>query len=387
MLSESGFGQPNSLDTAEQSGVPSRAVESARFGEGIYKMIEKIDIHNFRCFDKAHLQDLKTVNLIVGRNGSGKTAFLEALFFTLGSPGLAFKLRRWRGMSPAIQYSEYVESRLALWRDLFHRLDQNKVVRIEFTGSGDLSRAVEIECEKRQSQIVTGTKKGRTETITTVEPITFRYFKNGKRIATVKPDFSGGEINFRDTPQPAKGSFFPSVVPIDTSETATNFSSLSRRGGLDEVFVALRDPFPMVKGLSLEIGDGLPMVFGEVEGVPEKIPLGLVSTGLTRLVAYLVAIANNTGGIVIIDEIENGFYFDAMPKIWKVLRDFCVRHEVQLFASTHSAECLEAAAEAANGHEEDFSLLRAERKEGSSIIRQFTGTSFRNAMIQDAEVR
>jgi hypothetical protein len=139
LLSEGGFGQPNQLDTADVGGVPCWAVDSACSGEGGYKMVEQIDIHNFRCFDKVNLKDLKTVNLIVGRNGSGKTALLEALFFTLGSPGLAFKLRRWRGMGTQLHYTEYVESRLALWRDLFHKFDQNRIVRIAFSGTGDLS--------------------------------------------------------------------------------------------------------------------------------------------------------------------------------------------------------------------------------------------------------
>jgi hypothetical protein len=71
------------LDIAEAGDVPCWAVESAGSGEGGYRMIDTIEIKNFRCFDRANLEDLKTVNLVVGRNGSGKTAFLEALFLVL----------------------------------------------------------------------------------------------------------------------------------------------------------------------------------------------------------------------------------------------------------------------------------------------------------------
>ena len=38
-----------------------------------------VDIENFRCFQKLTVKGLTRVNLFVGRNNSGKTAFLEAV--------------------------------------------------------------------------------------------------------------------------------------------------------------------------------------------------------------------------------------------------------------------------------------------------------------------
>jgi len=143
----------------------------------------------------------------------------------------------------------------------------------------------------------------------------------------------------------------------------------------------------MIRGLSLEISNSTPIVFASVRGVVERIPLGLISTGLTKLVAYLVAIANNNGGIVMIDEIENGFYYDSMPAIWRILYRFSREHNVQLFASSHSAECLNAAATIIEGHEDDFCVLRAERKDGECSVRYFNGITFKHAIAEHAEVR
>ena len=44
-------------------------------------MIQDLKISNFKCFKEVHLPDLSRFNVIVGRNGGGKTAFLEALSF------------------------------------------------------------------------------------------------------------------------------------------------------------------------------------------------------------------------------------------------------------------------------------------------------------------
>ena len=42
-------------------------------------MLKKIVLNNFRCFKKFQISGLKQLNIIVGDNNSGKTAFLEAV--------------------------------------------------------------------------------------------------------------------------------------------------------------------------------------------------------------------------------------------------------------------------------------------------------------------
>jgi AAA15 family ATPase/GTPase len=46
-------------------------------------MIENISIENFRCFDKTEIKGFERINLITGKNNSGKTCLLEALYFVL----------------------------------------------------------------------------------------------------------------------------------------------------------------------------------------------------------------------------------------------------------------------------------------------------------------
>lgn len=53
-----------------------------------YLMIEKLRIENFRCFKSVFLEGLRRVNIIVGRNASGKTVLLESIKLGLdGLPG------------------------------------------------------------------------------------------------------------------------------------------------------------------------------------------------------------------------------------------------------------------------------------------------------------
>jgi AAA15 family ATPase/GTPase len=46
-------------------------------------MIENVSIENFRCFDKTEIKGFSRINLITGKNNSGKTCLLEALYFYL----------------------------------------------------------------------------------------------------------------------------------------------------------------------------------------------------------------------------------------------------------------------------------------------------------------
>lgn len=60
-------------------------------------MITAVEIRDFKCFEHVSISGLKRVNLLVGENGSGKTAFLEALFLAAGAtPALHFRAQAWR---------------------------------------------------------------------------------------------------------------------------------------------------------------------------------------------------------------------------------------------------------------------------------------------------
>jgi len=58
-----------------------------------------------------------------------------------------------------------------------------------------------------------------------------------------------------------------------------------------------------------------------------------------------------------------------MPIIWKGLFDAAEELDVQIFATTHSAECIAAADEAARQNEPyDLSLIRLDRVKGETQV-------------------
>jgi AAA15 family ATPase/GTPase len=67
--------------------------------------------------------------------------------------------------------------------------------------------------------------------------------------------------------------------------------------------------------------------------------------GIFRLLTIALAIPEARNGEVLIDEIENGLYYSVMSDVWESLAKLAEIFNAQLFATTHSEECIRAAAE------------------------------------------
>jgi AAA15 family ATPase/GTPase len=118
------------------------------------------------------------------------------------------------------------------------------------------------------------------------------------------------------------------------------------------------------------------------------LPLVLMGQGLGRFASILLRIANARNGVVMVDEIENGFHYSVMEKVWRAIGEAARRFDVQVFATTHSWECIGAAHrafEAAKTY--DFRLHRLDRVDGDIEAVVYDQKMLSTAMATDLEVR
>src|SRR5262249_11581485 len=89
-------------------------------------MYSRISIRNFRGIASLDASGFRRINLIMGRNNSGKTTFLESLFLLGGATNPLFPttLGQLRGQRLGGTYPDPV------WRPLFHNLDPRVPVEI-----------------------------------------------------------------------------------------------------------------------------------------------------------------------------------------------------------------------------------------------------------------
>ncbi|EDN68846.1 conserved hypothetical protein [Beggiatoa sp. PS] len=72
------------------------------------------------------------------------------------------------------------------------------------------------------------------------------------------------------------------------------------------------------------------------------MPLLLFGDAMNRIADFILRIVNNKESILLVDEIENGIHYENQEEIWKVLFELCEAYDVQLFATSHSYEMIEA---------------------------------------------
>jgi len=335
-------------------------------------MLHSFTLKNFRCFQNLILKPLERVNLIAGKNNVGKTSLLEAIFIYINptNPESLFQLDRLRGIKRGSQFQDVEEV-----RGFFFDQDIDKVIELSSVEENNLQRSLKIRLpELGESQL---------SIFDPLLPKDDNSFQVNESLTTEVRQYSGFFIEYENPtskssplrihvtpdgrlPSRYRREKFPLGVYLTTGvhsprEDAERFSNLERVGRQDEVLETLRILEPRLRRLTLLVVDREPIIHGDI-GMNELVPLPLMGEGLGRLLSIILAIANAKGGTILIDEIENGLHYSVLTDVWKAIADAARRADVQIFATTHSLECIRAAHEAFESSEKyDFRYHRLER--------------------------
>jgi AAA15 family ATPase/GTPase len=88
-----------------------------------------------------------------------------------------------------------------------------------------------------------------------------------------------------------------------------------------------------------------------------------------------------------VDEIENGLHHSIMTKVWAAIFEMARKLNVQVFATTHSWNCIESFQEAANRDPDDGVLVRLSIKEDVVIPTLFREKELEIAARDQIELR
>ncbi len=349
-----------------------------------YLMIDSVHIKNLHGFKDMSLVGLKRINVIAGDSGSGKTALLESIFVAGGSnPEIYMRSRRWRGLTDPTRIAPSRRGYESLFRELFFDFDQTQTASVRFTDSerGDRGLTIKYRLDDEYTLSLQGRGEGSPQAMV---PLHFRWTIRGKvHEATVQA--KDGNLTF---------SGFQDVYPvwlISSVRSGHNrlniFPELSKRKQHVPIVDAIREVFPAISALSRESIAGQIVVCASLDYLSEKLPVGMVSGGITKYLWILTAIASNPGGVVLIDEIEDGFYYSSLKKVLNSIVSFAKDNHVQLFATTHSAEFLQAIADVMEAQPDQFMFIHSERIGKECVLRSARGPSSIAAIHQHIELR
>ncbi len=140
-----------------------------------------------------------------------------------------------------------------------------------------------------------------------------------------------------------------------------------------EVLNALKLIAPEIESLNF-IGSGIsinkrtPKV--RLSGSTNPIPLRSLGEGMNRMLGIALALVNAKDGMLLIDEVDTGLHYSVLAEMWKLIFEVAHRLNVQVFATSHSWDCIQAFQEAAAENKEaEGVLVRLEqRKDGIGAV-------------------
>jgi AAA15 family ATPase/GTPase len=126
----------------------------------------------------------------------------------------------------------------------------------------------------------------------------------------------------------------------------------------------------------------------KMRDAPERIPLRSLGEGMTRLFGIVLALVNVQNGLLLIDEIDSGLHYTVFPDLWRLVFKLAARLNVQVFATTHSWDCIAGFQQAAQDAEnEEGMLIRLERRQEHIVPISFDTSRLSIATRQEIEVR
>jgi energy-coupling factor transporter ATP-binding protein EcfA2 len=353
-------------------------------------MIEHIDIRNFRCFEHLQVPDCKRINVIVGDNGGGKTALLEAIFLAIATgTEIAVRFRQQRGLEFNFTGAPRAIEE-AIFGDLFFDRDFKRTVSVVLSGFGPEARSLRIYRGAGSSLEPSSILPINMAGFSSSSSLSFKFEWTDAQQQTriVSPQVSPSGLQVGGTGEDLPGFFFfPSGQTVSAMETAQRFSELSRSRKEKSFIDFFCNQYEWIENLSLEIVGGSAALHATVRGLHEKVPVANVGGAINRLIAVMLSISTQPQGVVLVDEMENGVYHEHHTAVWRSILSLARQQQCQLFTTTHNEEWLEALMEAAGEQVSDLALWRLERIKGRPVLRQFFGKTFKGSIEAGGEVR
>jgi AAA15 family ATPase/GTPase len=129
----------------------------------------------------------------------------------------------------------------------------------------------------------------------------------------------------------------------------------------------------------------IPLV--KLEGIDEPLPLKSMGDGMTRLFHIIVALVNAQNGFLLIDEFENGLHWSVQPKVWNIIFQLSEKLNVQVFATTHSRDCIKGFDSNWDQYPELGAFFRLDVKDELIRVTEYTSETLTDAIDMDVEVR
>ncbi len=317
----------------------------------------QLTINRFRSIKNLEISNIGQFNLLIGKNNCGKSTVLEAMYMAAGTPLLplyAINLCR-DNNTQTIQNEGFVT--------LFNDFDIEKPVSVKYSDK-DYLREITVSAVKvdRIPQLI---MQGVPQELSRIgyyeisvksnsfsKPYLVRYNQNGDTSESYV--FSDTEIK--------KLNDDKSIRPVQIINTSWQNSNI-----VDYIdnLVVNKQKDELIRNLQkiderirdIQIGNNN-FIYIDI-GLSKLMPIQFIGLGARKFITIASIVSSQKDGVLLIDEFENGLHYETMDILWKAIVSMCRERNIQLFATTHSYECIESFVNATP----DGNVYRIERKD------------------------
>ncbi len=331
--------------------------------------LTNLTIKNFRCFENFELKNLKRVNIFVGDNNSGKSSVLKAIevlnpkFFKEKSHYLSQILSLYYQFGP--HGNGFIKSHQDIFEGhsiFFNNTNTKNKIFIEGnfkSENKDSNDNFDIKFENKiVDKIVNFPKKDFEQKnpefflddAKEFKSIVATYqFSNKQNLLTLGVS-SIGTYNDDIENFEVFDVIFKGCEINSTKEICANWNQILKKNGIaiEEKFVKLLQNFDRDIHAIRPHEDNLDFYKNNPinHQSPLVIPLDSMGEGFKRFLDIIITLElmnqNAKPQIICIDEIDNGLYHDKQDLFWEQIIKLCEEYNIQLFATTHSYDCMKS---------------------------------------------
>jgi len=369
-----------------------------------------LQIVNFKCINSLSIGKLGRVTLIAGRNGTGKTTILEAV-------RIYANRGRYDSLMELLHEREEFVTSLTKEQEIISIPDYDAFFFGRHSKVGDyFSIGTHLEQDTLCIKIID------SHDLPNALPELFDDVGYENTFKALRVNYQGASYVL---PWPSK-MMDPSTVrsshhisPSQWRHIASNMSNLPQSMNIvslgpglpknemlarywDKIALTQEEPIVLdmlrLTGECIEriavVGDerggnrtGNKIVV-KLQNHHQRVSLRSLGDGLTRLFSAGLALTSSRNGFLIIDEVENGVHYSVQYDFWKMILHVAQEYNIQVFATTHSFDCVKAFARATNEHQDTAGVLvRLSRKTGKLRAVEYSKEEILIASEQDIEVR
>ena len=378
-------------------------------------LLRDLTIENYRSFENYKLDGLARVNLLVGDNNCGKTSVLEAGFLLTSSEPLdaILTITGLRGEScrldqqPPNQQLVTVPAVDGLFFGRAITPGSNFAIKGVMDDAGVPQHAgfeVVIEDWRALDLKVSSDHPNIPANAPWRLNVSWRFGAVGRsrRILMANDGglftnlWSGGNgAAFGSNPprQIRLRSEFVSLAGWDGRELARRWDAVLESGEKSVVVDRLRVLHSNIRDINfLPSMIGLSQRFGgimiELEGEKKPIPLTSLGDGSQRLLVMATALHSACNGTLFIDEIDTGVHYSKLPDMWRMVITAATALDLQVFATSHSLDCiraLEAACDDDESLRDEVALFSIDRRMDEAV--RYGGDELSVVVAHEIEVR